>query len=140
MTSRFLLSIITNYEDLVIGVPVAGRNHPDVNKLQGIFINTLAIKSYPKHDMAWRELINQVAVNLCDTLNNQVYPFEELMSDLNLDATANRKPLFDVMFVMRDMKPLKINLVELQCNVDNYMLFNSKYDMRLTVTNDKKIT
>ena len=41
------LSKITNQEDIVIGSPIAGRRHADLEKIIGMFVNTLALRNYP---------------------------------------------------------------------------------------------
>ena len=42
-----LLSKYSGQEDLVIGTPIEGRRHADIQGLVGMFVNTLAIRSYP---------------------------------------------------------------------------------------------
>ena len=43
-----LLHKYTGQEDLVIGHGIAGRRHPDLERIVGMFVNTLAIRSFPE--------------------------------------------------------------------------------------------
>ncbi|MCD6571340.1 MAG: amino acid adenylation domain-containing protein, partial [Deltaproteobacteria bacterium] len=40
-----LLNRLTHQEDIIIGSPIAGRNHPDLESLIGFFVNTLALRT-----------------------------------------------------------------------------------------------
>lgn len=49
---KVLLNKYTGQDDLVVGTPVSGRSHPDIEPLIGVFINTVAIRSFPAKDKA----------------------------------------------------------------------------------------
>ena len=41
------LAKLSSQEDIVIGSPIAGRRHADLEKIIGMFVNTLALRNYP---------------------------------------------------------------------------------------------
>src|SRR5262249_14839770 len=43
LTSVYL-GRLTRQHDIVIGIPVAGRSHPDLEAIVGMFVNTLAVR------------------------------------------------------------------------------------------------
>jgi non-ribosomal peptide synthetase component F len=43
-----LLSKYSGQEDIVVGVPIQGRQHPDLENIAGFFVNTLAMRNYPQ--------------------------------------------------------------------------------------------
>ena len=45
---NILLSKYSGQEDIVVGSPIAGRQHADLEKIIGMFVNTLAIRNNPK--------------------------------------------------------------------------------------------
>ncbi|KAF6649042.1 condensation domain-containing protein, partial [Paenibacillus sp. EKM301P] len=45
-----LLHKYTGQEDIVVGTPIAGRPHAELESLVGVFINTLAMRNYPSSD------------------------------------------------------------------------------------------
>ncbi|MCU0286302.1 MAG: amino acid adenylation domain-containing protein [Acidobacteria bacterium] len=97
-----LLSKISSQEDIVIGTPVAGRRHPDLQKIIGIFINTLALRNYPRHEKIISNFLTEVKNRSFEAFENQEYPFEELVEQLSLFRDASRNPLFDVLFVYHE--------------------------------------
>ena len=41
------LAKLSNQEDIVVGTPIAGRRHADLEPIIGMFVNTLALRNYP---------------------------------------------------------------------------------------------
>ena len=58
---KVLLHKYSCQDDLVVGTPVSGRIHPDIEPLIGVFINTVAIRSYPAKDKTFAEYLEEVA-------------------------------------------------------------------------------
>ena len=44
---KVMLFRYTGQEELIVGTPIAGRTHADLEKAMGLFVNTLALRSYP---------------------------------------------------------------------------------------------
>ncbi|MEL7144968.1 MAG: amino acid adenylation domain-containing protein, partial [Bacteroidota bacterium] len=93
-----LLSKLSNQEDVVVGTPTAGRSHPDVEEMVGMFVNTLPLRNYPKGTMTFQEFLSSVSKTTVSGFDNQSYPYEALVDELNLARDTSRNPLFDVMF------------------------------------------
>lgn len=100
----------TGQEDIVIGTNVAGRSHPDLENIIGMFLNVLPLRNYPRGDLAFREFLAQVRRNTLDAFDNQDYPFERLLSKLNIKWDQNRNPLFDTVFTMQDFKDREVRI------------------------------
>jgi amino acid adenylation domain-containing protein/non-ribosomal peptide synthase protein (TIGR01720 family) len=100
---KVLLNKYTGQDDMVVGTPVSGRSHPDIEPLIGVFINTVAIRSFPTKDKAFREYLEEVQRSSLAAFDNQGYPFELLVDKLNLQRDASRNPLFDTMFILQNM-------------------------------------
>ncbi|MCP4158102.1 MAG: amino acid adenylation domain-containing protein, partial [bacterium] len=43
-----LLSKLSGQEDIIVGTPTAGRRHADLEKIIGMFVNTLPMRNYPE--------------------------------------------------------------------------------------------
>lgn len=97
-----LLHRYTQQEDIVIGSPVAGRAHADLEKQIGLYINTLAlrIRSSGHHD--FRTLLAEVREVCLDAFAHQELAFEELVAMLPYKRDMSRNALFDVMVVLED--------------------------------------
>ncbi|MCP4151045.1 MAG: AMP-binding protein, partial [bacterium] len=95
-----LMSKLSGQEDVIIGTPTAGRRHADLEKIIGLFVNTLAILSQPARAKTIREYLREVKEHTLAAFENQEYPFEELVDSLSLRRDTGRSPLFDVMINM----------------------------------------
>jgi amino acid adenylation domain-containing protein len=82
--------------DVVVGIPVDGRDHEQLARLVGCFINTLPIRTQIQ-DGNPSELIDQVRGTVLDALANQDVPFQAIVAELR-DSFAG----FDVLFNMLD--------------------------------------
>ncbi|MEN2403182.1 condensation domain-containing protein, partial [Flavobacterium sp. MC2016-06] len=92
-----LLHRYTGQDDIVVGTPIAGREHPDLENQLGLFLNTLAIRTQIKEKVTFLDLITNQKENLLEAYDHQNYPFDLLVSQLNLKRDSSRSALFDVL-------------------------------------------
>ncbi|WP_207706265.1 non-ribosomal peptide synthetase [Clostridium sp. HBUAS56017] len=135
-TLNILLHKYTGQEDIIIGSPVAGRTHGDLEKVVGMFVNTLAMRNKPTGEKTFKEFLKEVRENAFNAYENQDYQFEELIENLKVQRDTSRNSLFDVMFITQNLEvgDLNINGIE----VENYNFQNkiSKIDMALIAEED----
>lgn len=86
----------------VIGCPVAGRSHQDLENQIGFYINTLALKNEVKNTDNFNDLFFTVKQRTLEAYEHQQYPFDRLIEDLVLNRDTSRNPLFDVMLVLQN--------------------------------------
>ena len=94
------LSKLSGQEDIVVGTPTAGRRHPDLQQIIGIFINTLALRGCPAGNKPFTAFLGEVKEKILTALENQDYPFEDLVEAAAVERDMSRNPLFDVMFAL----------------------------------------
>lgn len=99
---NILLSKISRQEDIVIGTIVAGRNHADLQKIVGPFVNTLALRNYPLGSKSFRQFLREVRDRTLEAFENQDYQFENIIKNLDIKVDINRNPLFDVVFMFQN--------------------------------------
>ncbi|WP_159888659.1 non-ribosomal peptide synthetase, partial [Paenibacillus puerhi] len=99
-----LLHKYTGQEDIVVGTPVAGRRHAELEPLIGMFVNTLAIRSYPAGEKTFAGYLQEIKEQALGAFEHQDYPFEELVGRLNLARDMSRNPLFDTMFELKNLE------------------------------------
>jgi amino acid adenylation domain-containing protein len=109
---NILLFKISGQEDIVVGTAAAGRVHPDLEKIIGVFINTLALRNSPTGEKTFHQFLNEVKENSLNAYQNQDYPFENLVKHVWVNRNPNRNPLFDVMFEIRDNDAETLELPE----------------------------
>ncbi len=93
-----LLCRYSGQEDIVVGSPVAGRNHGDTEGLIGFFVNSLVLRTSLAGDPTFRELVDRVRETAIGAYAHQDLPFELLVDELHPERDAGRNPLFQVMF------------------------------------------
>ena len=96
------LSKLSGAEDVIIGIPVAGRRHPDLEGMVGMFVNTLALRSYPSGDKTCRSYLAEIKEQTILSYENQEYGFEELVERVATDRDMSRNPVFDVLFTLQN--------------------------------------
>ena len=132
---NILLSKMSNQEDIVVGTPVSGRTHTDLEGIVGLFVNTLALRNYPKATLTFNEFLNKVHEGTIGALDNQMYPYEELITALNVSRNASRNPLFDVFFnYTHESEHLTLENQDFKLNIFNSpFITKAKFDLSLNV-------
>ncbi|MFC6245132.1 MupA/Atu3671 family FMN-dependent luciferase-like monooxygenase, partial [Flavobacterium psychroterrae] len=101
-----LLKRYTGQNDIIVGTPIAGREHPDLENQIGLYLNTLAIRTQFEDDINFLELVNKEKKTLLESYEHQDYPFAELVGKLNLKRDTSRSALFDVMIGLQSQTQL----------------------------------
>jgi amino acid adenylation domain-containing protein len=113
---QVLLSKYSGQEDILVGSPIANRNHPDAGVLIGCFLNTLVMRTDLSGDPSFNELLRRVREVALGAFENQDVPFEKIVSELRPERNLSHGPLFQVMFVLENApaRPVKIRGLSLQ--------------------------
>ena len=98
-----LLHRYSGQEDFAIGVPIWGRNHPDLEELIGFFINTLPVRMELKGSQSFREFLAQVKERSIGAYEHQELPFEQMVEALQVERDTSRNPLVQVMVQLREL-------------------------------------
>ncbi len=93
----------TRQTDLVIGSPVAGRIHPDVQDIPGPFLNILPLRADVDPEQEFTGLLARVRETVVDGMEHQLFPFEQLVERLEPTRDTSRNPLFDVMLAFQNL-------------------------------------
>ncbi|SFS46689.1 non-ribosomal peptide synthetase [Marininema halotolerans] len=103
-----LLYKYTGQEDITIGSPLAGRSHPGLEEMVGMFVHTLVMRNAPKGGESFAQLLDDVKEHTLEALDHEDYPFEVLVDQLGIQRDSGRNPLFDVFFTLEnDARALK---------------------------------
>ncbi len=126
-----LLSKITGQEDIVIGTPVLGRRHADLQPVIGMFVNTLVLRNYPTREKKFNEFLGELKERTLNAFENQDYQFEDLVERFKKKTLPGRNPVFDVMFVRQDLDKTEIEIPGLKLKEYEYENKTAKFDMTL---------
>ncbi|AEI41578.1 non-ribosomal peptide synthetase [Paenibacillus mucilaginosus] len=141
-----LLSKYSGQEDIVVGTPVAGRPHADLQEMVGMFVNTLALRSRPAGGKTYRAYLQEIKMSSLQAYDHQSYPLEQLAEKLGIRRDLSRNPLFDAVFNWNnvdyeqagDEDGLWFKPVPLEANTSRVDIslsaFESRDDIELTLT------
>ncbi|MGW0284424.1 amino acid adenylation domain-containing protein [Streptomyces sp. NPDC003236] len=90
-------------EDVVVGVPTAGRDRPELASLTGMFVNSLVLRADLSGDPAFGELLSRVREASLGALAHAQVPFERLVRELSPDRAIGHAPLYQVQFGYRNV-------------------------------------
>jgi amino acid adenylation domain-containing protein len=93
-----LLHKLTGQEDIIVGTPVASRRHADLEKIIGLFINTLALRNFPSAEKTFDEFLAEIKERSLGAFNHEGYPFETLVDKVAPRQDFARHHIFDAMF------------------------------------------
>ncbi|WP_139487923.1 non-ribosomal peptide synthetase [Brevibacillus dissolubilis] len=127
-----LLAKYTGQEDIIVGSPVAGRPHEDMQNMIGMFVNTLALRNYPKQDMTFAQYLQEVKESTLQGYENQEYPFDAIVEKLNLQRDLSRNVLFDTMFTVQSANGLEFDAKGLDFAPYPFEYPIAKFDLSLT--------
>ena len=130
---KTLLHRYTGQDDLIVGVPIAGRQRAEVEPLIGFFANTLALRTTFTDGLTFRELLRRVQETAVAAYANQDLPFEQLVEELQVRRDAGRTPLFQTTFTMQDFPATEFPLPEIQSAPWPVTTHTSKFDFSLTL-------
>lgn len=92
-----LLHRLTGQDDILLGTPIAGRNHPDLENVIGLFLNTVILRLDLSGNPTFEELLRRAQATTLGAYANQDLPFERLVEEIHPDRNLHRNPLFDVL-------------------------------------------
>jgi amino acid adenylation domain-containing protein len=92
----------TGQEDIIIGTPVAGREHIDLQNQIGFYANTLALRTQFSGNDSYRDLLENVKQSTIGAYAHQLYPFDTLVTELKMQRDMSRNPLFDIQVIVEN--------------------------------------
>jgi amino acid adenylation domain-containing protein len=130
-----LLAKISDQEDIVIGIVTTGRSHLELEQLLGVFINTMALRSFPSKEKSFKYFLGEVKQKALESFDNQDYQFDDLVEKIGV-REGNRSPLFDVIFGFLNMEDLLSNerIPGLTFKTYNCTLNRSRFDIVFTAS------
>ena len=89
-------------DELIVGTPVAGRTHPELEQQIGCYINMLPLRSALRPTDSLAEMLAQLRQGVTEAFEHQEYPFDRLVEDLGLPRDESRHPVFGAMLILHN--------------------------------------
>jgi len=100
---KVLLYRYTGKKDLIVGTPIAGREHPQLENQIGMYVNVLPLRTQLEAEEPFVCLLKRVKeINLA-AYDHQQYPYDLLIDRLRLKTTGGGLPFIDVLVQSQDM-------------------------------------
>ena len=125
------LSRWSGQEDVVVGTPIAGRTHREMESLVGCFANTLVLRAQVSTHARFREVLRQVRLVALGAYGHQDLPFEKLVAELAPERDLSRQPIVQVMFALQNLDFRELRFGEIALSSVAAEQRSSMFDMTL---------
>jgi aspartate racemase len=126
-----LLYRYTGQNDIIIGTPVAGRQQPETEKLIGVFINMLTLRTRVAGDMKFTELLRRARETTLEAYANQDVPFERVVEELNPPRDLSRSPIFQIAYAWQGATASGFRLAGLEARPLEVESGRARFDLTL---------
>jgi amino acid adenylation domain-containing protein len=126
-----LIHRLSGRDDVVVGSPIAGRTHGEVEGLIGFFVNTMALRTDLSGDPTFRELVRRVRETTLEAYAHQDLPFERVVEAVQPDRALSHNPLFQVAFALLAQPAETLRLPGLVMRLEPVDSGTSKFDLFL---------
>jgi amino acid adenylation domain-containing protein len=128
-----LLWRYTGVPDFLLGIPMAGRTHVELEALIGLFVNTVPLRANLGGDPAFRELLKRVRETTLGAAAHQDVPFERLVEERRPERSTSYAPLFQTMFVFHNTPRISFEFAGLQVDELELDTGVAKFDLTLEI-------
>ncbi|SFS08509.1 non-ribosomal peptide synthetase, partial [Anaeromicropila populeti] len=129
-----LLEKYCQQPDITVGIPVSLRNQYELDDMMGMFVNTMPIYAVINEESSCASLISEIRTAVLECTENAAYPFEKLVSDLNVPRDNTRNPLFDVVVSYHKEEVGRKKCFEgMTCEEYQENVIVEKFDMTFTI-------
>ena len=132
-----LLHRLTGAEDLIVGLPVAGRTGVDNDEVVGMFVNSLPLRFRPKAEQPFTELLRALRATCLGAYDNSEYAFAELVEQLNVPRNPDRSPLFDTMFAYENADDRVMRTRELEIRTIDQFEGSGMFDLSVDIIRER---
>ncbi|MFN6487003.1 MULTISPECIES: non-ribosomal peptide synthetase [unclassified Nostoc] len=129
-TFLVMLRRYTGQDDLCVGTAVANRRMRETEKLIGMIVNNLVLRTDLSGNPTFRELLGRVRQVSLEAFANEDLPFDKVVEVLKPIRNLSYNPLFQVMFSFHDSPQPDLTLPDLNIKT-NVALSNksTKFDL-----------
>ncbi|WP_256871845.1 non-ribosomal peptide synthetase [Nostoc sp. TCL26-01] len=128
---KSLLYRYTGQEDILVGSPIANRNHVEIENLIGVFANTLVLRTSLSGNPSFRELLTRVREVTLNAYAHQNLPLEKLVEELQLPRDLSYSQLFQVMFSFLNVPQTTLEIPGLTLEILPTHNETSRFDLTL---------
>jgi aryl carrier-like protein len=95
----------TQQDDIVIGMPITSRDHPEVERVIGFFTNTQVLRFDFSKNPTWRKMLGRTRQATLRAYEHRELPFDKLVEHLAPERQGNMNPLVQVLATVQIEDP-----------------------------------
>lgn len=130
---QIVIGRCSGQDDVIVGSPIAGRNHAKVEPLIGFFINTVALRTNLAGNPTFKTLLAQIRKTTLDAYAHQSAPFDRVIAELQPARDLSRHPVFQVLFVLQNLPERQLVLEGLRASAVGDGKATTKMDLSLNL-------
>ncbi|NKY57154.1 non-ribosomal peptide synthetase [Nocardia flavorosea] len=129
-----LLHRFSGCTDMVIGTPVAGRGHPALDRMVGMFVNTVPLRIRIDPDASFRDLVAAIRGIALDAFEHADMPFDRIADAVDAPRLDGGHPLLRTVFSYENLPaPPPLALDGLSVEVLELPQRTTQFDLTVTV-------
>jgi amino acid adenylation domain-containing protein len=126
-----VLARMSGQADLVVGSPLNGRIHPDLQAVVGMFVGTVCLRCRLEAGTTLGDLVDQLEVRSREAQEHQGQPFDRITQQLGLDRDPSRNPLFDAFFALQNIDLYEFGSAGLAASLELINPGTTRFDLNL---------
>ncbi|MGB5706907.1 MAG: condensation domain-containing protein [Arenicellales bacterium] len=130
---KVLLSKLTGQKDIVVGTPVSGRNQTETERMQGLFLNTLVLRTKFPEDGSFKALLTKIKEVALRAYAANI-PFEKIIEEIQPERDPSRLPFFQVLINMFSESGQGLKMKELHVEKQSLAVDYTRLDIALYIT------
>ncbi|MFH1488095.1 MAG: amino acid adenylation domain-containing protein, partial [Pseudomonadota bacterium] len=133
-----LLRRYTNKTDICIGFPIAGRNRRVIEKVVGLFVNTLPLRINLPEETTFSRILRETRKIASAAYDNQDIPFERIVEAVSPERDLGQTPLFQVVLAFQNLPELRLSLGKTRVAPFAVDYGTAKFDLTFFITEGGK--
>jgi amino acid adenylation domain-containing protein len=134
---EILLFRYSSQTDVIVGTATAGRSGTELEKLIGLFINNLVLRTDLSGNPTGTDVISRVRDTVLSAFAHENAPLDHLVDVLHPQRELNRTPLFQVMFILQNFSAARPELPGLTLEPLEFDPGTSRYDLTIEASEDE---
>ena len=130
---NILLARYSGTDDIIIGTPIAGRQHDELEPLIGLFLNTLVLRNDLSGNPSFAQVVDSVRKTTLAAYDHQDLPFEKLVEALRPERQLSYAPVFQVLFNLRTQGGGSAGLPGLAVEYGDIERHTAMFDLSLSI-------
>ncbi|WP_262706173.1 MULTISPECIES: non-ribosomal peptide synthetase [Streptomyces] len=133
---QVVLSRYARTDDVLVGTPIANRNHAEVEGLIGMFVNTVVLRGDLSGDPTFRELLLRTRTNAMGAFANAELPFDLLVEKVAPQRDLSANPVVQVLFQLMPLVSSTLSLPGVAAEPFDMNQFFTRMDLEFHVYED----